>query len=255
MKMIISGAPISSLYLVIVSSLLFSCVASRGFRGDTALARDKDKKAFVQTTDGTVSEANETVLRTPFFKKSFIELDKSVRIPTKDVIAYQNGQAYFRRVAGQFAPRIKKGLINMYRTSETYQDYSPGTSRAGSGWSTRTRIVYHLQKGDNAAVEKFSPSVTKTYVQDYAPAKDFIDVYDATQKKVKTWSWINTGAVVGSFFMMAQGSKGSTLTPVGAAGLGLFVGGLVNGVVNKVRKGRNFANLELAIDAYNGQQL
>ncbi len=257
MKMTCLHARNSSFYLLIVCSSLISCVSTRGFHGETATARDRDRKAFVQTKDGTVTEANETVVRTPLFKQPFIELDKSVKIPTKDVVAYQNSQAYYRRIDLQFAPRIKKGLINMYKTVDIYQDYSgpsAGSGRGG-GRSTKTRIVYHLQKGDDAAVERFSPAVAQTYVQDYAPSKELMETYAAKQKGIKVWSVVNTAAVVGGFLMMGQGTQRDAFTPVAYAGVGLFVGGLVNGVVNKVRKRKNFSNIELAIDEYNRQLL
>lgn len=80
----------------------------RKFQEDTSMARDKDKKAFVETVDGTITEANEAVVRTPFLGKSTIELDKNTKIPVKEVVAYQNSNAYYRKVQGQFAPRIKK---------------------------------------------------------------------------------------------------------------------------------------------------
>jgi hypothetical protein len=83
---------------------------------------------------------------------------------------------------------------------------------------------------------------------------EYINVYEQTQKKARMWSWINTTAVIGGIFLATQGvDNNNQVTPVGYASVGMFLGGFINGFVNKVRKGRNGKNLELAIDAYNYQ--
>jgi hypothetical protein len=249
---------ISSLFLLLlISASLVSCVGARKFQEDTAMARDKEKKAFVETVDGTITEANAAVLRTPFLGKSTIELDKNTKIPTKEVVAYQNDRAYYRKIQGQFAPRIKKGLINMYMTTETYTEYSAPTMGNTGGFRTRNRTVYYLQKGgDQATTNKFSPNLTREYVQDYAPAMEFIHVYDNNAKKAKIWSIVNTAAVAGGALLMitsGASSDGEKITGAGYTGAGLFFGGLVSGFVNKIRKAKNVKNLELAIDEYNFQ--
>lgn len=247
---------VHSWLLILVSMFLFSCAGMRTFQGNMAEARDRDKKAFVEKTDGQIVEANEAVLRTPLFKKAAIELDKNTRINLKDIVAYQNDQAYYRRIEGDFVPRIKKGNINVYQQISTYQEYNPSSmSRGGyGGWRTRTKIVLFLQKGDNEVAETMTPSVVKKYVQDYAPALEFMDLYEYNARKAKMWSWINTGAVLGSLFLATQGinSEGQ-VNAAGYAAVGLFFGGIINGFVNKSRKVKNVKNLELAIDAYNRQ--
>jgi hypothetical protein len=248
----------SSLFLVLISSTLFSCVGTRKFQEDTYMARDKDKKAFVETVDGTITEANEPVVRTPFLGKSTIELDKNTKIPVKEVAAYQNNKAYYRKIQGQFAPRIKKGLINMYMTTESYTEYQAPTMGNNGGFKTRHRTIYYLQKGgDQTAMNRFTPQLTREYVQDYAPAMEFMNVYDNTARKAKIWSIVNTAAVAGGVLLMLTGGTnnedGTKVNAAAYTGAGLFFGGLVSGVVNKVRKGRNTKNLELAIDEYNFQ--
>ena len=245
----------SSLLLLVLCVLLFSCKSMRKFQEDTYNARDKDKQSFVKTIDGKVIEANEAVLRAPLFGKATIELDKETRIPVKDVVAYQNRSAYFHRIGGQFAPRIKHGPINMFHTTETYQEYQgPSMGNSRGGWRTRTRTIYYLQKGDEGAIKTFSPDVTREFVSDYAPAMEYMDLYDHTQKKVKTWSLINTSAVIAGFVLAATGVKNDQVNAAGYAGTGLVLGGLVNGFVNKVRRAKNVKNLELAIDTYNSQR-
>jgi hypothetical protein len=113
----------------------------------------------------------------------------------KEIVAYQNNSAYYRRIDGQFGPRIKRGLINMYQTTETYQEYDANGMRLGStnrAYRTRTRTLYHLQKGDSAEVERFTPATTRNYVQNYAPAMEFINVYDANRRKARIMSVVNT---------------------------------------------------------------
>jgi hypothetical protein len=246
----------SSLVLLLTSLFLFSCVGMKKFQEDTYASRDKDKQSFVQTTDGKVLEANEAVLRSPLFGKSTIQLDGETKIPVKEVEAYQDKAAYYKRINGQFAPRFKKGLINMYRGTESYTEFeSPSSFNGGrSTMRTKNRAVYYIQKGADGAVNRFDPQLVKEYVQDYAPAMEYINVYEQTQKKARMWSWINTTAVLGGIFLATQGiDNNNQVTPVGYASVGLFFGGFINGFVNKVRKGRNGKNLELAIDAYNYQ--
>jgi hypothetical protein len=247
--------PTSSLSLLSVCVFFASCVSTNRFSNDTYNARDKDRKSFVQTKDGNITEASEVKLRSPFIGKSTIELDNEVKIPVKEVLAYQNNTAYYRNINGQFAPRITKGLINMYMTTQTYTEFQTSPTGRGSGTRTRTRYNYWLQKGDQSEAVSFSPDVTRQYVSDYAPAMEFMDLYDHTQKKVKTWSIINTTAVFGGLILAgtlgAQNNDASKA--IGATGAGLFFGGIINGFVNKVRKGKNYKNLELAVAEYNYQ--
>ncbi|NTS42719.1 hypothetical protein HRG84_17600 [Flavisolibacter sp. BT320] len=234
--------------------LATSCVSVNRFSDNTYAARDKDRKAFVQTKDGVITEADEVKLRSPLIGRSTIQLDGDVKIPVKEVLAYQNGTAYYRSIRGQFAPRINKGLINMYRTIETYTDFST-TSSGRSGTRTRHQVIYWLQKGDQAETVMLTPDVTEQYVKDYAPAMEYMDLFRHNQKKVRTWSLINTASVFGG--LVLAGTLGSNNTTAGntavIAGGGLFFGGLVNGFVNKIRKGKNYTNLQLAIDEYNYQ--
>lgn len=245
----------SSLFLLILSIFLVSCSSTMRLNGNILASRDASKKSFVEKKDGTIIEANQAVLRAPLFKKSTIELDNNVKIPTKEIEAFQDNEGYYRRVEGSFAPRIKKGLINMYRSTETYQEFNSNMGQGNAGsWRTRTRVIYHLQKGDSASVVRFTPAVTKQYVQDYAPAMEFINVYEVNRKKSKTWALINTTATIGGLVLLGTaGVKNDNVTTAGYAGVGLFLGGLANGFVNKIRKAKNYKNLELAIDEYNGQ--
>lgn len=254
MKQMKIRASFSSLSLLSVSILLTSCFSSGRFSENLYAARDKDHKSFVQTNDGTITEADEVKLRSPLIGKSTIQLDGDTKIPVKEVLAYQNNTAYYRNINGQFAPRIQKGLINMYLTTQTYTEFS--TSPSGrSTTRTRTRYYYWLQKGDNAETVSFTPDATEQYVKDYAPSMEYMDTYRQTQKKVKTWSIINTASVFGG--LVLAGTLGANNTSaskaVGVGGVGLFLGGIVNGFVNKFRRAKNYKNLQLAIDEYNHQ--
>jgi hypothetical protein len=240
--------------LVCILSTLFSCKSVQQMQEDRQNAREKDRKSFVQKTDGEIIEANEARLRQPLFGKSTIELDQDQRIPLRDIRAYQNNEAYYLRTPLGFSPRIKKGLINVYLATEMYTTYEApsGYGRPG-GTRTHTRYVYYLQKGNDAEVEQMQPKVVERYVQDYAPAMEYVNMYFQTQKKVKTWSIINTAAVFGGLVVASQGIGGNNLNAAGYAGAGLFIGGLVNGFVNKIRRVKNVRNLELAVDEYNFQ--
>lgn len=235
---------------------LFSCGSVQHFQQDAYASRDADRKSFVQTKEGRIIEADEARLRTPLFKMSSIELDRNTRIPVNEIEAYQDNTAYYRRIEGRFAPRIKKGPINMYRSTEAYTETNMASGPQFGMTRTRYRPVYHLQKGDNAGTVRFGPDVIRGYVQDYAPAMEFMHLYDENRRKSKTWSYINTAVTLGGLgLLLAKGidSKNEEVTTAGYAGAGLFVGGIVSGFVNKFRKARNYKNLELAIDGYNSQ--
>ena len=245
----------SSLLLLIISLILMSCGTSK-FTQSVIDSRVKDKKAFVETTDGTIIEANDAKMKSPLFGKTTIELDNGVKIPIKDVVAYQTYAAYYRLSRLGFAPRFKKGLINMYFTQYQVQEWEnvPGSQR--SQMRTRTKTIYFMQKGDTTPLQNFSIDLTREYVKDYAPAMEFMNVFDNNRKKYRMWSWINTGAVIGGAILCAVSIDGQTQKvnePVGYSGLALFTGGMINGFINKFRKGANGKNLELAIDTYNYQ--
>jgi hypothetical protein len=225
-------------------ALLFlsSCGVSK-FYNNTYEARDKDKKAFVQTTDGKIIEGDQAIMKTPLFGKAIIEIDRETKIPLSEVVAYQNDRAYYRNIRLGWAPRIKKGLINMYAlTSQVTEWDNTGGIGMNSGFRSRSRTVYYLQKGDEAQPLVFSPAVTKEF--------------DETQKKVRMWSWINTTAVIGGVILATTSIDNSTNKmneAQGYSGIALLTGGLVNGLVNKLRRTSNARNLELAIDTYNYQ--
>lgn len=254
---IVNCSVFRSLTILSFALALFSCAGMKRMQENMANSRETDHKAFVEKKDGEIIEANEAKLRSSLFGKSTIELDGEVKIPLKEVAAYQNSYAYYHTTPNGFAPRFKKGLINMYVATQQYTEYeSPSMSNANiGGVKTRTRYVYYIQKGKAGGIEVFSPKIVESYVSDYAPAMEFMDVYNETQKKVKRWSLINTAATLGGLVLVGVAGldKDNNPTAAGYAGTGLFFGGIINGFVNKVRRGKNTVNLELAIDAYNGQ--
>jgi hypothetical protein len=248
---------ISSLYLLIASCSLFSCKSIHLFEGDTYAARDKDKQSFVQTKDGQVIQANEAVLHAPLIGRSTIKLDGDTSIPVKNVVAYQNREAYYMKIGGQFAPRIKKGLINMYRTTYLETTYTPASTSNGmqSGFSTHEREIFYLQKGDSSEVRKFTLKLVGQYVQDYAPAMEYMNKFKRTRNQVRLWSVVNISAMFGGLYLAALATNNSNkFTAGGYASLGLCFGGVASGFVNRVRKIKNYKNVELAIDEYNYQE-
>ena len=242
--------------MALIAFVMSSCGVAK-FKEATYAAREKNKKAFVEKENGEIIEASDAKVRSPLFGKATIELNGE-KIPLKEVIAYQDQSAYYRRINGQFAPRIKKGLINMFSVAVNYTEWEqPGRANGGmGGMRNRTKIIYYLQKGDAAPAFRFTPDLTRDYVKDYAPAMEYINLYDQTQKKVKMWSWINTGAVLagGIIAATAGGNSGGTVREGQLfTGVGLVTAGLINGFVNKARRAKNVKNLEIAIDTYNYQ--
>jgi hypothetical protein len=53
--------------------------------------------------------------------------------------------------------------------------------------------------------------------------------------------------------LATHGVKNDRVNAAGYGGASLFFGGIVNGFVNKIRKAKNYKNLQLAIDEYNLQ--
>ena len=239
--------------------LFTSCGAPRKLQQDIRNSRDKERGTFVQTEDGTVLEGESLKVKYPFFKKAYVEINQSEKVKLRDVVVLQNDEGYYRKINGQLSPRIKKGGINTYLTFKTVTEYEAPSTSNGNMARHRTRVVevYYLQKTDSGIVKQMTPAVVNEFVSDYEPAKEFMDEYYRTQRKARTWSWINTGAVVGGLaLMVTSGTSGGedgqdNVDAQAYVGLGLFMGGLINGVVNKFRKGRNYKNLELAIDEYN----
>jgi len=244
-----------SLILLAFSVFLFSCKASREFAENQYAARDKNYKNFIQTKEGTIYEVDAVVFRNPLFGKSTVEIGNGQKINTKEILAYQDNTAYYHRVEGQLAPRIKGGLINMYMTSQTYSTYETNSSNVGGGrWTTRTSYVYYLQKGDDGAIVRYTPDVLEEYVKDYPPAYEYMLAYRKQKKKTKMWSLINTTATVGGLTMLAANSSSQKMSVSDYAGVGLFVGGLASGVVNKIHKSKNYKKLDLALETYNSQR-
>jgi hypothetical protein len=243
------------LLLLVVFS---SCAASKRFREDVNASRDKERGNFIETFDGEVIEGDNLNVRYPFFKKPFVEINKQEVVKLKDVKVLQNNAGYYRNVNGQLAPRVKKGLLNMYMTTETYQEYqAPSGANTTGRWKTRVRYVYWIQKGAEGGITRFTPDALRGMISDYEPAMEYMNEYDRQMKKVRTWSWINTGAVIGGLVLAgaAGTDENNNVTAAGYAGAGLFAGGLIYGIVNKVRRVKAYKNVELAFDEYNRQGL
>lgn len=225
-------------------------------------SKDRDRKQFVQMEDGKIIEGTEVHLHMPFIGKPDIVVDRGNSISLKEVQAYQTINAYYRKIGKAFVPRIKKGPVNVYcSTSATaiYTPYAPSTlhtpSAGGSAASSVSiRYTYYIQKGDSAKIERLKPLLLQTYVKDYAPSAEVMSTYLAKAKKQKIWSWINTSSLFGGIIMAgALGVKNDNVTAFGYTGVGLLVGGLLNGIANKVFKAANYHRLEEAIDLYDIQ--
>jgi hypothetical protein len=238
--------------------LFTSCMGVRKLQEDVHRSRDDQRGNFIQTKDGTVVEGEELKVKYPFLKKAYVQINQQEKVNLREVEVMQNDAGYYRKINGALAPRIKKGGINTYLTYETRTTYSTGANGRGRT-STTTVPVYWVQKSDSGQVLRMTPAVVEEMVSDYQPAMDFMDQYNQTRKGTTTWNYINTAAVLGGIALMATSVKindtESYIKSTNAtAGLGLFFGGIISGVVNKFRKADNYKNLELAIDEYNAQR-
>ena len=244
----------SSLMLIM---LLTSCMGSRRLQEDIHNSRDNRRSNFIQTKDGSVVEGEALKVKYPFLRKAYVQINEQDKVNLRDIEVMQNDVGYYRKINGLLAPRIKKGGINTYLTYETRTTYS-GTGGVGNrgGFRTTTVPVYFVQKSDSGTVLRMTPIVVEEMVADYQPALDFMDQYNLTRKQARTWSWLNTAAVFGGIALIASGAgddANASVKPQVYVGGGLLIGGLINGMVNKVRKASNYRNVELAIDEYNAQ--
>lgn len=241
----------SSLILLMFSS----CIQMHSIQGDMRQARDKEKGNFVQTKDGAILTGDEIKRRFPLFKRQYVEMDNGARVQMRDVEILQDDRAYYRRVNSELIPRIDKGNINTYLTFRTTQSYNGPSGMGGSpggSWNTQSRPVYFIQKSDSGAIMLMEPKRLNEMVADYQPALDFMNEYFETKHKARIWSVVNTAAFLGGIALAATSIReDGSIKPIGFVGVGLTLGGLGNGFVNKFRKARNGRNMELAIDEYN----
>lgn len=253
-----------ALVLVLAGVLLSSCTGMRQLREDLKNSREPDKDKFV-VTNGTEIESKKLTFKSPLFKAQKVVLDDGTEVKIRDVEAYQDDNAYYLRLNQYpygFAHRMKRGAINMYLAVSSETVYDPGAgariynsgSRTWSstgGYTRRTRYHYFLEKDNSKRLLQFTPDNVENMVRGYTPAMEFMDIYKNNKKKYKTWSLVNTGAVLAGLVMMLTSVEGDKVKPHGYAGVGLFLGGLISGFVNKINKVKNVTNLSLAVDEYN----
>lgn len=241
---------------MVASLFLFSCVSLPKYGNNIRGSRDTARNFFIVMKDSTVHEVGKLVFHRPLFRRWTVDISDTERVYFRDVAAYQNKRGYFHRVgAGEFAPRIKKGPVNLYRSIEMVQELVTGTGWAGM-LNMRLRFRYYLQKGDYGAVKPFKAKLLKEYVQDYPPALNHIKAYERKKRNIRHWSLANTGAVLGGMTVSVMGLatvESRAANVKGYIGFGLLTGGVVSGLVNKVRKLRVHKPLEHALDTYNSQ--
>lgn len=248
-----------NLFFGLVTLVLFSSCNkhysrfARSFKG----GKEDSGQNFVITKDGNKINSSEVKEKSPLFSKSVLKLDDGTKVPVRDVMAYQNDAGYYARLnnTGGLLKRVHKGTIDIYeKVSVTYNAPTYRTNGIGmGGWSgggSTTRIDYYLKKGLNGEPVAMFPSNGKeilSLVSDYAPSADLMMAFNKKRKQLQTISYINWG-LIGGGLVMIFASKSDAMMYTGG---GLLFGGMVSGLVNIIRKGKNYNRMFDAITEYN----
>jgi hypothetical protein len=153
-------------------------------------ASEKDKGEFVELNNGTIIEGDITKVSLATLlaiKKVGNVTLNGTKYAYKEVKAFQEDSKYYRKNAyNNFNERIVKGKINIYRSFHT------GQSTDSKGFTHSFSYYLHfLQKGDAEKVVAFELKVLKKMIQDYQPAVEEFNKYDALSKKEKKFKGDN----------------------------------------------------------------
>ncbi|NOT94033.1 hypothetical protein [Ferruginibacter sp.] len=153
-------------------------------------AAEKGKGEFVELNNGTIIDGDITKVSLATLlalKKVGNVTLNGTKYGYKEINAFQKEGKYYRKDAyNYFNERIVKGKINVYRSFHTGQSVnSKGMSHSFSYY------LHYLQKGDTEKVVAFELKVLKKMIQDYEPAVEEFNKYDALSKKEKKFKGDN----------------------------------------------------------------
>ncbi len=172
----------------IVLSILAGCVPAGSLPNLRSAGDASEKKLgdFIELKDGRIIEGNLSKEKLNLGSSKLFNSTGSVAINGKkygytEVVAIQKGDKYYRKDAyNAFDERIVKGRINGYRSEHV------GAGMNNQGMTTSyDHFLYYLQKGDKAPVVAYELKVLKKMIQDYQPAVDEYEKFNALSKKQK----------------------------------------------------------------------
>jgi hypothetical protein len=247
------------LLILVLPVLLNSCYTWKQFErdmgSDTAGSKEKGEKYFIETKNGQTYEVAPSAFKSSGWQNKDVQTADKNEVSSGEIVAYQDENAYYRKVNGGFIPRIISGKINVYKT---YQSYVYQTTTPLGGGSSRIstrrayRPLYIIQKG-NGKTEEVSGDGVRDMVSDDAASMEIMKEYYRVEKSVKLWKIINTSAAVGGGVLAAAAGTDANdeVTAVGFGSVALFAAGITSGIFNRNRKAKNAIKLFDAIREYN----
>lgn len=170
------------LALAIMLAVFSGCATSNPLPYFSAQADAFEKEAdFVELTNGEIilgSIAKDNIGN----RKGYLILNET-KYNYKEISSYQKDKRYFKKDQyNDFNERIVKGNINVYRSERGGQ-----TTNGHGKTSSYSYTVFFLQKGDAGIITevRYVVSEFKKMIQDYQPALDEYNKYEALSSKQK----------------------------------------------------------------------
>jgi hypothetical protein len=219
--------------------LISSCGTAR-IREMQLSAREASPDNFVQTKDMVVHPVADM---------------RKFKFKPDTLLAKQDDRFFARYDDKAEYVRLIKGPMNLYYQYSTYlsTSFSAPTSFNPSGMSsnTRTKITRYFDLGLDQPLVYFSRDNLYSNVKGCSPCMNVIKDYDKTRKYLRTWKFINWGAIGGAL-VIGFTSDARNLSDFEAYGFaGGFVGGLFSEMYRLTRVGKNEVKLEDAVRVYN----
>jgi hypothetical protein len=151
---------------------------------------EEDKKEFIELNDGTIVEGD--ISKENLGKYIIIGGKGSVAINGKsygykEIIATQKDNKYYRKtVYKDFAERIMKGKINVYRLYRSNYNPEKGTDNS--------YYLFYLQKGDKSSLDEYDNKLMEKLISDNAAALAKFNKYrslSGKQKRFKGDGYLN----------------------------------------------------------------
>ena len=176
-------------FLILILLVIFAgCVPAGSLPYLTSVgdASESGKGDFIELKggaiiEGEISKEKLNLGSSKLFNSTGSVVMNGTKYGFTEVVAIQKGNKYYRKDAyNAFDERIVKGRINGYRSEHV----GAGTNAQGmTGYSHH--FLYYLQKGDKAPVVAYELKILRKMIQDYQPAVDEYEKFNALSKKQK----------------------------------------------------------------------
>ncbi len=178
------------LFLIVLSFGCGSLATLPNFQKTSFNTLEEGKKEFIELNDGSYVEGGitkENLGRVILVGKTGGVTINNKKYGYKEIVAFQEGNRYFRKtVYKDFAERIVKGKINVYRLYKSNYNPDKGTDNSYN--------LFYLQKGDKASINEYDNKLMEKLVSDNAAALSKFNEYkslSAKQKRFKGDGYLN----------------------------------------------------------------